>query len=320
MMRRKVLMSATAVLCVALTACSSNSSSSDSTTKRVKNAALTTTSIAGSSTTNAPSTTVTPVEAAVTVSDPGNYTPTYLAPGDAAGSPRVNMTSEANLATNASRTVSNSLKTDSTGNLTVTAAEWIDSSPMTLKWTVKAGTRSIACNNCAFLTTHTKKALAALLGSDVAAGIASIQGVRPTQVGPGEFIGHGWAFEAVVNAPTVHEQIRNGVAIREWVTNCTGTTASTCRNTKLGIAQLHWRNSYWSVADCTSALVNGGPRRLHHDYAARASAANAELKARLKIAAAIDRVYIALPIYRPIFATTGSARSLTGYASTGCAS
>lgn len=320
MMRRKVFMSATAILCVALTACSSSSSASDTTSKRVKNAALTTTSVAGAATTEAPSTSVTPVEAAVKVVDPANYTPTYLAPGDAAGSPRVNMTSEASLAVNASRTVSSALRADSTGNITVIGAEWIDASPMTLKWTVKAGSRSIACNNCAFLTAHTKKALAALLASDVAAGIASIQGVRPTQVGHGEFIGHGWAFEAVVNAPTVHEQIRNGVAIREWVTNCTGTTASTCRNTKLGISQLHWRNSYWSVADCTSALVNGGPRRLHHDYASRASAASAELKVRLKIAAAIDRVYIALPLYRPIFASTGSARSLTGYASTGCAS
>lgn len=319
MMRRKIFASATAVLCVALAACSSNSSSSDSTTKRVKNAALTTTTVSGA-TTVAPTTSVTPVEAAVTVSDPGNYTPTYLAPGDALGSPRVNMTSEANLAVNTTRTVGNSLKTDSSNNLTVTAAEWIDSSPMTLKWTVRAGTRSIACNNCAFLTAHTKKALAALLASDAAVGIASVQGVRPTQIGPGEFIGHGWAFEAVLSAPTVHDQIRNGNAIREWVLNCTGTTASTCRNTKLGISQMHWRNSYWSVADCTSALINGGPRRLHHDYASRASSATADVKARLKISAAVDRVLIALPIYRPIFASSGSARSLTGYASTGCAS
>lgn len=315
-MRQKLLVSTALMLTFGVAACSSNSSSSDSTTKRVKNAALDTTTTVAAATT----TTLTPVEGAVKVTDPGDYTPTYLAASDSAGSPRVNMTSEANLAVNTSRTVSNALKTDSTGGINVTAAEWINSSPMTLKWTVKAGSRSVACNNCAFLTTHTKKALAALLASDVAGGIASIQGVRPHHVGPGEYIGHGWAFEVVVNASTVHEQIRNGVAIREWVTNCTGTTASTCRNTKLGIAQLHWRNSYWSVADCKSALVNGGPRRLHHDYAARASSGNADLQARLKINAAIDRVYIALPLYRPMFETSGSARSLTGYASTGCAS
>jgi hypothetical protein len=38
------------------------------------------------------------------------------------------------------------------------------------------------------------------------------------------------------------------------------------------------------------------------------------------IATALDRVAVATPEYRPVFNTSGTTRTLTGFASTGCAS
>ena len=76
----------------------------------------------------------------------------------------------------------------------------------------------------------------------------------------------------------------------------------------------------WSTSDCVSALRNGGPRQLIDGVAAALKGATAETAALIRQRAALDRVVVGLPAYRPVFSSSGTTRTLTGFASTGCAS
>jgi len=314
-------------------------SSTESTSKtRTKNAALPTTTLdatsstvasgdttttvatdAGSTTTTAPAspTTTAAVNAPAKVSDPGNYAPTYLASTDPLGAPRIVLPAEASVTGNASKAVSAQYATDSAGVLAVTKAEWVGTStPMTLRWTVGG----IACDNCAFLSTGSKKIVKSLLALKVdGSGIKSIRGVDPSAVGLGQFSGNGWSIEAVVGDPGSVATAATGNSILNWALSCSGNTASTCRNVDLGIGELRWKNEIWTVADCTSALQNGGPRMLIADVKSQLKGATAETAALVRQRAALDRVVLSAPLYRPVFATSGNTKTLTGFASTGCA-
>lgn len=344
---------ATALLAACGGGGSDNADSSDSatvTTMRTKNAALpattttlpskgsapadttpatTATTVAGSPTTAAsqvtspaagPTTTIA-VPVQVKVTDPGNFQPTYLAPNSALGSPRVALPVEASVTGNAARTVSAALRTDSAGVLTVSAAEWVGTTtPMTLRWTVAASGKSIACDNCAFISTKAKQLVKSLLETKFdGSGISSIRGLDPAAAALGAFAGNGWGIDVVVGDPGNIDAANAGNSIRDWVLSCTGSTASTCRNVTSGIGELKWKNQVWSVSDCVSALQNGGPRLLLADVTKALQGADANTTALVRQRAALDRVSIALPAYRPVFTTSGSSRTLTGFASTGCA-
>lgn len=330
-----------------LSACgggSSDSSGDSTASTRVKNAALPTTTVdAGGSTTVAPATTVvatsTTVAAATTVApttsvagatttvapvaevtrvkDPGNYQASYLASSDVAGSPRPVLPAEASISSNAAKTVGAALRTDADGVLTVSAAEWVGTAtPLTLRWTVSGK----ACDNCAFLSVSAKKVVKALLAANLAgSGITGVRGFDPTVVGVGQYQGNGWGFEVLIGDSASAAGQKTGNAIRDWALGCTGDTASTCRNVDLGIGELRWKNQVWSVADCTSALQNGGPRMLLADVSKLLKGASADTAALVRQRAAIDRVVVGVPSYRPVFASSGDARALTGFASTGCA-
>lgn len=335
-MRKRTYIAGFAAIALALAACgggSSDTSGNSTASTRVKNDALPTTTAAGATTTLAPATTVaatttvapattvagatTTMAAPTQVKDPGNYQATYLATTDVAGSPRPVLPAEASITSNATKAVGTTLRTDSDGILTVTAAEWVGTStPMTLRWTI-AGK---PCDNCAFLSTTAKKAVKALLAANFAgSGITSIRGFDPTVVGVGQFQGNGWGFEVLIGDSTSLAAQKTGNAVRDWVLGCTGDTASTCKNVDLGIGELRWKNQVWAVADCTSALQNGGPKMLVADVSKLLKGASADTAALVRQRAAIDRVVVATPTYRPVFASTGDARALTGYASTGCA-
>jgi len=251
------------------------------------------------------------------VKDPGNYQPTYLATTDVAGAPRPALPAEASITTNAAKAVGNSYRSDADGVLAVSAAEWTGTAtPLTLRWTVNGK----PCDNCAFLSASTKKVVKALLAANLAgSGITGIRGLDPTAVGVGQYQGNGWGFEVLIGDPASAEAQKTGTAVRDWVLNCSGDTASTCRNVDLGIGELRWKNQIWSVADCTSALQNGGPKILLADATKLLKGANADTASLVRQRAAIDRVAIATPTYRPVFASSGDARALTGFASTGCA-
>ena len=286
---------------------SSNSGESETTIQqRTKNDALPTTTAAASST---------PV--VVKVSDPGNFAPTYLASTDVNGAPRPALPAESLISNNAAKSVSGTYATDSAGVLTVSSAQWVgDSSPMTLRWTVGG----IACDNCAFLSSTTKKVVKALLATTFAgSGIKSIRGVDPTATAVGQFLGNGWGVEVLIGDSTNTSAVATGNAVRDWALNCTGGTAATCRNVDLGIGELRWKNQIWSVADCTSALQNGGPKLLFNDLSKALKGADAATANFVRQRAAIDRVVIATPSYRPIFSGSGDARAFTGFASTGWA-
>ena len=150
-------------------------------------------------------------------------------------------------------------------------------------------------------------------------GITSVRGFDPTVTGAGQYLGNGWGFEVLIGDSASAEAQKTGNAIRDWVLGCTGDTASTCRNVDLGVGELRWKNQIWSVADCTSALQNGGPRMLLADVSKLLKGASAETATLVRQRAAIDRVVVAVPVYRPVFASSGDARALTGFASTGCA-
>jgi hypothetical protein len=257
----------------------------------------------------------------VKVTDPGNFQPTYLAPNSALGSPRVALPVEASVTGNAARTVSAALRTDSAGVLTVSAAEWVGTTtPMTLRWTVAASGKSIACDNCAFISTKAKQLVKSLLETKFdGSGISAIRGLDPAASGLGAFAGNGWGIDVVVGDPGNIDAANAGNSIRDWVLGCTGSTASTCRNVTSGIGELKWKNQVWSVSDCVSALQNGGPRLLLADVTKALQGADANTTALVRQRAALDRVSIALPAYRPVFTTSGSSRTLTGFASTGCA-
>ena len=329
----------------------SSDSATESTTKRVKNAALdtttsvaATTTVAGATTTLAPTTTAagattttaagattTTVAAAPTttiavpvqtkVTDPGNYTPTYLATTSALGAPRPALPAEASLTSNAAKTVSTTYRTDSTGNLTVASAEWVGTAtPMTLRWNLTVGTKTIPCDNCAFVSTGMKKVIKAVLAASLkGSGITSIRGYDPAATAIGSYMGNGWAAEFVVGDPTSIDAGATGNAIRDWALGCTGSAASTCRNVSSGFGELRWKNEVWSTSDCISALQNGGPKLLVADLKSKLSGANADTVALIRQRASLDRVTIAAPLYRPVFATSGNTRALTGFASTGCA-
>jgi len=323
-----------------LSACgggSSDSSGDTTASTRVKNNALPTTTVV-SATTVAPVTTVagattvapvTTVAGATTdaptssvadvtrVKDPGGFQASYLASSDVAGSPRPVLPAEASITSNASKAVGAGLRSDADGVLTVSAAEWVGTStPLTLRWTV-AGK---ACDNCAFLSVSAKKVVKALLAANLAgSGITGVRGFDPTAVGVGNYLGNGWGFEVLIGDSASAAAQKTGNAVRDWVLGCTGDTAATCRNVDLGIGELRWKNQVWSVADCTSALQNGGPKMLLADVSKLLKGASAETAALVRQRAAIDRVSIAMPSYRPVFASSGDARALTGFASTGCA-
>jgi hypothetical protein len=298
-------------------------------------AGATTTTAAGTATTTAAQTgaTTTTVKAATgptttiaiptpaSVTDPGNFQPTYLASTDPLGSPRVALPAEASATSNAAKTVSTALRTDAAGVLAVSAAEWVGTTtPMTLRWTLSAGGKNIACDNCAFISTKAKQLVKSLLETKFdGSGIVSIRGLDPTATAVGAFAGNGWGIDVVVGDPGNIDAANTGNSIRDWVLGCTGTTASTCRNVTAGIGELKWKNQVWSVSDCISALRNGGPRQLLADVTKALQGADANTTALVRQRAALDRVSIALPAYRPVFATSGTYRTLTGFASTGCA-
>jgi hypothetical protein len=264
---------------------------------------------------------VTPVAPAVVVADPGNFSPTYLASTDELGAPRPILPAEASLESNASRAVSTALRTDASGVLAVTAASWVGSTPMTLRWTITTSTGSLQCDNCAFVTTKTKRLIKEVTSVKFdGSGIKSIRGLDLTATKVGEFAGNGWGVELLVGDPGDIEASATGNAIRDLLLSCAGTTASTCKNVSLGAAELKWKNQVWSTSDCVSALRNGGPRQLIDGVAAALKGASAETAALVRQRAALDRVVVGLPAYRPVFSSSGTTRTLTGFASTGCAS
>jgi hypothetical protein len=347
MTHRRSLIAAT-IAAALLAACGGSGSSEGATattTARVKNAALPTTTVA-TATTVAGATTVAPATTAATattvaatttvaaaptttiavpsqtkVSDPGNFAPTYLAPNNALGSPRPVLPAEASVTGNAARTVSTTYRTDASGTLTVASAEWVGTTtPMTLRWNLTVGSKTVPCDNCAFVSTGVKKAIKAVLAAKLdGSGITSVRGYDPAAVGVGSFLGNGWGAEFVVGDPTNVDAAATGNSMRDLVLGCTGATASTCFNVTSGIAELRWKNQVWSTADCVSALQNGGPKLSVADLSSKLKGANADTTALIRQRASLDRVAIALPQYRPVFATTGTARALTGFASTGCA-
>ena len=341
-----------AIALVAVASCggsSSDSSSPDAT--RLKNSALpggtTTTTTASSgtlpskgsaggdtattpattpastpATTPAPATTLVAVPAAVAVTDPGNFQATYLASDNALGAPRPALPAEASLTSNAARAVSATWNTDSAGVLTVTKAEWVGTTtPMTLRWTINtASAGSLVCDNCAFITTKAKSIIKEVTSQTLkGSGIKSIRGLDPTAPQVGAFLGNGWGVEFLLGDQT-NDSAATGNAIRDFMLSCSGTTASTCKNVSLKVAELKWKNTLWSTSDCISALRNGGPSQLIDGIATALTGASADTAALIRARAALDRVAVATPAYRPVFNTSGTTRTLTGFASTGCAS
>ena len=265
--------------------------------------------------------TVVPVAKAVEVVDPGNFSPTYLASTDDLGAPRPILPVEASLESNPSRAVSTALRTDASGVLTVAAASWVGSTPMTLRWTITTTAGSLQCDYCAFVAAKTKRLIKEVTSVKFdGSGIKSIRGLDLTATKVGEFAGNGWGVELLIGEPGDIEAAATGNAIRDLLLSCSGTTASTCKNVSLGAAELKWKNQVWSTSDCVSALRNGGPRQLIDGVTAALKGATAETAALIRQRAALDRVVVGLPAYRPVFSSSGTTRTLTGFASTGCAS
>lgn len=334
-----------AIALVAVASCGGSSSDSSSPdTTRVKNSFFTTTTTASTgtlpskgsagetattpattvapATTAAAATTLVPVPAAVAVTDPGNFQATYLASDNALGAPRPALPAEASLTSNAARAVSATWNTDSAGVLTVTKAEWVGTTtPMTLRWTINTtSSGSLVCDNCAFITTKAKSIIKEVTSQTLkGSGIKSIRGLDPTAPQVGAFLGNGWGVEFLLGEQT-NDSAATGNAIRDFMLSCSGTTASTCKNVSLKVAELKWKNTLWSTSDCISALRNGGPSQLIDGIATALTGASADTAALIRARAALDRVAVATPAYRPVFNTSGTTRTLTGFASTGCAS
>ena len=271
-------------------------------------------------TTAAPATTLVAVPAAVAVTDPGNFQATYLASDNALGAPRPALPAEASLTSNAARAVSAAWNTDSV--LTVTKAEWVGTTtPMTLRWTISTtSSGSLVCDNCAFVTAKAKSIIKEVTSQTLkGSGIKSIRGLDPTSPQVGAYLGNGWGVEFILGEQT-NDSAATGNAIRDFLLSCSGTTASTCKNVSLKVAELKWKNTLWSTSDCVSALRNGGPSQLIDGIATALTGASAETAALIRARAALDRVAVATPAYRPVFNTSGTTRTLTGFASTGCAS
>ena len=267
-------------------------------------------------------TTLVSVAAAAVVTDPGNFQATYLASDNALGAPRPALPAEASLTSNASRVVSATWNTDSAGVLTVTNATWVGTTtPMTLRWTISTTSAgSLVCDNCAFITTKAKSIIKEVTSQTLkGSGIKSIRGLDPTSSRVGAYLGNGWGVEFIL-ADQTNDSAATGNAIRDYLLSCTGTTASTCKNVSLKVAELKWKNTLWSTSDCTSALRNGGPSQFINGLTTALNGANADTAALIRSQAALDRVAVATPVYRPVFNTSGTTRTLTGFASTGCAS
>ena len=267
-------------------------------------------------------TTILQVAAAAVVTDPGNFQATYLASNNALGAPRPALPAEASLTGNASRAVSATWNTDSAGVLTVTKAEWVGTTtPMTLRWTISTtSSGSLVCDNCAFITPKAKSIIKEVTAQTLkGSGIKSIRGLDPTSPQVGAYLGNGWGVEFILGEQT-NDSAATGNAIRDFLLSCSGTTASTCKNVSLKVAELKWKNTLWSTSDCVSALRNGGPSQLIDGIATALTGASAETAALIRARAALDRVAVATPAYRPVFNTSGTTRTLTGFASTGCAS
>jgi hypothetical protein len=270
----------------------------------------------------APATTLVPVPAAAVVTDPGNYQATYLASDNALGAPRPALPAEASLTSNAARAVSATWNTDSAGVLTVTKAEWVGTTtPMTLRWTISTtSSGSLVCDNCAFVTAKAKSIIKEVTSQTLkGSGIKSIRGLDPTSPQVGAYLGNGWGVEFILGEQT-NDSAATGNAIRDFLLSCSGTTASTCKNVSLKVAELKWKNTLWATSDCVSALRNGGPSQLIDGIATALTGASADTAALIRARAALDRVAVATPAYRPVFNTSGTTRTLTGFASTGCAS
>ena len=268
----------------------------------------------------APATTLVPVPAAAVVTDPGNYQATYLASDNALGAPRPALPAEASLTSNAARAVSATWNTDSV--LTVTKAEWVGTTtPMTLRWTISTtSSGSLVCDNCAFVTAKAKSIIKEVTSQTLkGSGIKSIRGLDPTSPQVGAYLGNGWGVEFILGEQT-NDSAATGNAIRDFLLSCSGTTASTCKNVSLKVAELKWKNTLWATSDCVSALRNGGPSQLIDGIATALTGASADTAALIRARAALDRVAVATPAYRPVFNTSGTTRTLTGFASTGCAS
>jgi hypothetical protein len=334
-----------AIALIAVASCGSSSSdSSGSDTTRVKNAALVTTTLASGTlpskgsaggdtgtaettpaTTPASTPATTPtlisIPAAAVIADPGNYQATYLASTDPLGAPHPALPQEASVTTNAARAVSATWNTDSAAVLTVTKAEWVGTTtPMTLRWTISTAAGALQCDNCAFVTTKAKRIIKEVTAQKLkGSGITSIRGLDPTYSEVGAFIGNGWGVEFLVGDQG-NDSAATGNAIRDLLLSCSGDTASSCKSVSLGVAELKWKNIIWSTSDCVSALRNGGPRQFLDDVTSSLKSASAETAALVKQRGALDRVAVATPAYRPVFTTTGTTRTITGFASTGCAS
>jgi hypothetical protein len=281
-----------------------------------------TTVAAATTTTAAAATTLVPVPAAAVITDPGNFQATYLASDNALGAPRPALPAEASLASNAARAVSATWNTDSAGVLTVTKAEWVGTTtPMTLRWTINTtSSGSLVCDNCAFITPKAKSIIKEVTSQTLkGSGIKSIRGLDPTSSRVGAFQGNGWGVEFIL-ADQTNDSAATGNAIRDFLLSCTGTTASTCKNVSLKVAELKWKNTLWATSDCISALRNGGPSQFINGLTTALNGANADTAALIRSQAALDRVAVATPVYRPVFNTSGTTRTLTGFASTGCAS
>ncbi len=267
-------------------------------------------------------TTILQVGAAAVVTDPGNFQATYLASDNALGAPRPALPAEASLTSNASRAVSATWNTDSAGVLTVTNAAWVGTTtPMTLRWTISTTSAgSLVCDNCAFITARAKSIIKEVTSQTLkGSGIKSIRGLDPTSSRVGVFQGNGWGVEFIL-ADQTNDSAATGNAIRDFLLSCTGTTASTCKNVSLKVAELKWKNTLWATSDCISALRNGGPSQFINGLTTALNGANADTAALIRSQAALDRVAVATPVYRPVFNTSGTTRTLTGFASTGCAS
>jgi hypothetical protein len=267
-------------------------------------------------------TTIFQVATAAVVTDPGNFQATYLASNNALGAPRPALPAEASLTGNASRAVSATWNTDSAGVLTVTNAAWVGTTtPMTLRWTISTTSAgSLVCDNCAFITAKAKSIIKEVTSQTLkGSGIKSIRGLDPTSSRVGAFQGNGWGVEFIL-ADQTNESAATGNAIRDFLLSCTGTTASTCKNVSLKVAELKWKNTLWATSDCISALRNGGPSQFINGLTTALNGANADTAALIRSQAALDRVAVATPVYRPVFNTSGTTRTLTGFASTGCAS
>jgi len=206
--------------------------------------------------------------------------------------------------------------------LTVTKAEWVGTTtPMTLRWTISTTSAgSLVCDNCAFITAKAKSIIKEVTSQKLkGSGIKSIRGLDPTAPQVGAFLGNGWGVEFLLGDQT-NDSAATGNAIRDFMLSCSGTTASTCKNVSLKVAELKWKNTLWSTSDCISALRNGGPSQLIDGIATALTGASADTATLIRARAALDRVAVATPEYRPVFNTSGTTRTLTGFASTGCAS